>query len=394
MNGSGTNESGGINLSQTVYRIGLDNCSNYTTTALNIYLRNEDTNDLLNGTISGFFRTWISSINNFTTHNITWQHDIGVGLCIYPAEATFYSYAQIEYSATGYETKLYYFDNTIFDNSTETLNLYLTNSTTVVTFTVTDYNDIPIEDVTIKILSYDIPTDTSITTEILKTDTDGVALAQILLNTQFYRFILEYKGEVVLATEPTKITSTTKKFRINLVTDYFDRFTNVRGIEHLLRFTNSTLMFDFIYSDTTGGISQACLKVVRKGMNADFTINDTCVTSTASTISTRINESVGIQTYEATSYVIFSDGEYFVLDKLTVSFDDKYKTYGVSGIFMSFLIVLVLIVIGVWSPAISVVLMVIGIFISVVLGIFHISWEILIAFIIMAIITMYKVSRN
>lgn len=389
-------ETGNLTLNQTVNIVGIDNCSTYSMRVYNITLRDEDTEAVLNGSIAGYFQVWSNVPANYVDVNLSWSHgttNSPVGICISANSSTYYSYGQMEYSSPGYETKNYYFSNTTFDNFTNLLDLYLTNDTSQVTLTVTDFNDNVVEDVIIKVLSYDLDTNTYKTTEILSTDSDGVALAEIVLNSKWYAFILEVNGEIVLQTKHTKITGTSKNFRINLDTNYYDQYDVVEGTSFSLIFTNSTKTFSLTYNDPTATIQEACLKINRRNIGGDFFIGQTCSSSTAATIIHNITEDVGSNTYVATTWIVVDNGETFPLGTLSVNFDNTYKTFGQSGLFASFLLILTMIFVGIWSPVVAVVLLTIGVIASVILKIFYLSWEVLVSFVIIAIISIYRMRK-
>lgn len=397
INGTSQNESGEINFSQIVYTIGVDNCSTHQIRALNLTIRDETSDALLNGTIAGYFETYVSAVGNFTPHNISWTHhteNSPVGLCIYPNESRYLSYVQMEYASAGYKNKTYYFENVTLDNITETLNLYLTSGTTTVEFEVVDFNDDPIQNVLIHVLSYDLATNSFTTTEVLKTDFEGKALGEIVLNTQWYQFSLLKNGQTLLFTTPTKITTTTQKFRLSLESDYLDRYITVRGITGVVTFSNASQQFSLQYVDGSGLPSQYCLRIEEWTINSQTQLNETCVSSSSGTISIGVNTSGAEATYLGTGFVTFSDGQEFTIDSQTVSFGSLASQLGVSGILMTFFTVLTLILVGIWNPMVSVMLAMAAFIFAVILGIFALSWEAMVALVITGGIVLYKLSRR
>jgi len=373
----------------------VDNCSVYTLPFLNFTLRNEADDALLVGNLGVFFNFTADSIYGYVNETFTLTGASSYSFCA-PANSTtnFTVNAQAEYEATGYNTKLYYLTNaelSIYE--IETINLFLTANTTLVTLNVKDYNDDPVSDVIIKVLSYDLASNTYTTTEILQSDSYGEAIANMVLNTEWYAFILEYNGNVILQTLPQKITATTLNFRVDLLDDYFTQYTTARDIESSLTFTNSTLTFSFSWSDTSGAMQEACLSIVRRGTAADVEINETCVTSTAGNIVISIVESVSDYTYVGTAYVIYPDDTEFILDTLSVSFDRTIEKFGSEGLYITFFVVLTLMMIGIWSPVISIVLTTVAVVASVIMGIFYISWTALIVLIILGGIAIYRLNK-
>ncbi len=273
------------------------------------------------------------------------------------------------------------------------VNLYLTNDTIQLTLSVKDYNDDAISDAYISVLSYDLGTSSYTTTEIVKTDTEGDAFAQIIQNTAWYAFLVEYEGEVIIQTLPTKITTTTLTLRANLDTDYFASYDVTQGITSDLTFNNATAAFSFTFSYPTGGVAQGCLVLTRISINGETELNSSCATSSAATILMTIPEAVGTNSYKADGYATIS-GQDFLLETLTHAYSTTYRTFGLSGIFLSMLLILTLVMVGLWHPAASVVLMVVGVVVTNVMNLFYLNWTYIITFIILAVITIYRTGRS
>lgn len=378
----------------SIYIFNLDNCSSYTQKILNFTIKDANTSALVVGTIGIYFDVWWNDSVSNSNYSFTMTGDSSFGICMLPSWASFYTNVQLEYTAPGYATKLYYLEGTAFNNDTTRLiNLLLENGTTLVTFTVTDINDDPVENVKIKVLAYDLPTNTYQTTEILNTDSDGIAYGQIILYTQWYKFILEYDGEVVKETVPTKIVGTSVTFRINIETPYFERHDQVADLNYAFTFTNATKTFSFTWSDSSGQMSEGCIRLIRRTINGDTELNDSCVTSAAGTILSPINENVSGYTYIATAYITYADGKEYTIDTLSISYNYNYRTWGLSGLFFSLLIIIALVFVGIWNPAVAVVFLVCGVAIVNIMGLFFLNWSMLITFVILGGITVYRLRR-
>lgn len=374
---------------QTTYEIIVNNCSTIADVyTLNITFLNETTDTWVNVDFEGTFDLWVDGYSYFTNYSYEINSINTTNLCIYPHWASYQTNAQIIYDGFNYNLWNY-----TLDNITNSLTLYTTDGTTVVTFTVVDEDDEPVADVIIKVLQYDVGTGTFSTTEVLNTDSDGQAIGHIILNTEWYKFILELDGVIVLETEETIIQSTTKTFRITLGEDYFIDYDVVRGIAGRVVFTNSSLTFDYVYTDPTGGIAQACLEVIKRTINGDTTLSSQCSSSTAGTISYTIVEDVGSNTYIATGTVII-DGDSFFIDSATAKFGGLWRDYGTDGMFMAFLISVALVMVGIWNPVISIVFLLLAILVSNLLGFFFLNWIYLISLFLMGGIAIFKLTRR
>lgn len=393
--GTLNNENGQIINTQTILQIGVDNCTDFEMRAVNFSVLLENNETLINSNIAGFFDVWVSDSSNARSFNLTWNGVTNdAGICIFPNWTSFRADAQIEYQDVDetFAKKTYYFTNATLDNQTDLVSLFLTNGTSLVTFNVVDENDDAVQDVIIKVLSYDLTTDSFETTEILKTDSDGTALGQLILNTQWYQFILEFEGKVVLLTEPTKLTSTTRTFRINLVSDYFANYDVFLGATTSLTFNNATNRFRYTYSDPSGNVRQGCLRLVRRSVNGDSEVNQSCTSSAASTIILTIPSPVGSNLYIGTGSVGINPT--FVTDVLEHSFDQAWRQFGLAGVFVSLLIVLALALAGLPSFIISIVLAVVGLVFVNMLGFYHLNWSILVGLVISAGIFVYRTKQN
>jgi len=101
----------------------------------------------------------------------------------------------------------------------------------------------------------------------------------------------------------------------------------------------------------------------------------------------------GSNTYIAEGYAIIG-GQQFSLDTLSVNFNNTYKVFGLSGLFFSMLIIIVLIMVGLWHPAVAVVMMLVGVIATNVMGIFYLNWVYIVTLIILGVITMYRTSKS
>jgi len=380
-------------VNQTSFKIYLFNLTGCSTQVLNLTIWNETSNTLLNGSIDPFFDVWFDSETYKRNYSFDFRGTNQYSICTYPSGYNFTTTAQMEYTAPGVETKLYYLFDYLLDTLDE-IKLFLTDGTTQVQFNVLDFSSVPVADVFIKVLKYDVGTDTFTTSEIIKSNSDGIAFGQIILNSARYKFILEKDGEVVLETTDVIITSSPKTFRVNIGAGNFDNVNLINGISfNDIIFTNSTKTFSFTFTHTSGSIDQICLKTDRIGINAQSTVNETCVTSTAATIRSTVNEAVGSNTYVATAYAV-SGGENYILDTLSRVFDERHKTFGKSGLFIGFLITLTLIMVGLWNPSAAIVMAIFGVVASILLDFLSLQIEFIVAFVVLATIVLYRMKNN
>jgi len=377
---------------QTFYGFALDNCSTFTVEVLNISIKRDDTQALQATDIDVYFEGWADNRSIAGLFNISWDDQSKIQLCLSIPSATFLTYAQWEYGGTGvYPLETHYLNNFTLYNETQFLTLYLTPNSTAVTFSVTDEDDNDIEDVFIHVLQYDFGTHSHITTEILQTDQQGESIGNIVLTTQWYKFLLVYRGVTILETDPVKISSTTKKFRVNLKDDFFDNFDTWNQIQTSLTFTNATGNFAYTFVNTAGTNVNACLRVKRRTAMTDLLINETCVSSSAGTILVNIGTR-GSNTFVATATIEASPEH--LEEVLSIHFDDGYKKWGKDGIFAMFFVRLTLAMIGIWNPIVAILLLLVTDIAMVSMGLFGMSKTNIIFYVILAFLTMYRLNRK
>lgn len=377
---------------QLIYNLDIDDCSTYTVQALNFTLVEEANNELINGTMGFTFR--LSQENTNINYSKSVTDNNTVQFCIPNNDTNFSSEMQVEYEAGSYTPNSYFAYDLTINNASQDIPLYLVNGTTVVTFTVLDENGRTIEDAYIKVKKYDVGTDTYKTVEVLKTDSQGEALGNIVLQTVWYEFVVEYEGAVVLSDGPTKINSLTRTFRVTLLTDFYQQFTDATtGIVRSLTYTDETGNFRFMWSDPDGDFHYGCLKVTKMDMAGETLINETCTASTSGTILINVNSSGPVNgTYTAVGYILFDDKT--VLDTLVKVWGSLSETFGDEGLFFGFIIIITLVMVGLFAPKLAVIFGVIGITLVSILGFFNLNPQWIVGLILAAGLTIYRMRDN
>jgi len=385
---------------QTVNVFALDNCTLYNTTSLNISLRNvSDDTFLEGGTINSFFSYW--SINN-TENKRNYSNSItdsNHSFCIYPNNTILVADILFDYTvgATTYEYSTF---ETTLNDVTKSIILYATSGTTRITLSVKDTNDNPVENAYIKILKFDVGTNTFKTIEIVKTNDEGEAIANLVLNTVWYKFIIDYNGITYLTTPSTKIFSTTKDFIIDLLAeDWFANYDIRTGVSTSLTYNNATNTFSYTFNDPSSTMHYACLRVVKRAGMTETEIDDQCLETVAGTILVTIIDVEGGtagKSYIATGYLKFDT--IYVTDVLTKIFPglkDIYNKPGGKdiGLLISLMLIMTLMFVGIWHPSVSITLMLVGVFFTSVLGLWYLSAPWLMAILISGIIVLFRLKR-
>lgn len=364
---------------QTVYDLVVGNCSGLAipndAAALNIsfYNLNEDIIDI--NYESTIFYGLTSDLLN---HNFSFEdsHINNVSYCIYPNWVSL----QVDQQNRWYDGVNYYdyfLNNNTFNNITQLLKLYTQNSseTTQVLFTVQDTNTDALPNVYIHILRYNVGTGSYKIQEILKTDSQGQAIGNVVLYNDYYNFLVYFQGVLVYSEQAVKLITAFRTFTIDLEgVGWIDDFEVAYGINYDLYFNNVSNNFVFTWSDPTSASHFGCLKVDVTNDTGKHTISDACIESASGTIVYPISSYNG-STFTATGYVKFEIN--IVLKVIQEVFAASryffYREMPLFSLFISIIIIIVLFCIGLPHPTIALSLMGLGMIITFILGLFSVT---------------------
>ena len=374
-----------------IYSFGLDNCSTYNMTTMNITFRDysTDSNVIVNASVSVDYSAGSLSDLNYSISRIDISNTT---FCINP-NVNFTAEFTIQYSK---DTTTYnYFIDGIFNNLTQQLILYTQSDTIAGLLAVYDQNTDPIEDAEIKMLRYDIGTHTFKTTEILKTDSNGKAIGNAIMNIVYYRFIIEKNNSVLITEDSSLIVATSsctftwcKNFYTALgESTWFDNAVVVEGVETSLYFNNLTNNFVYNFNDPSNEMHQACLRVDVYNKTGQYILSDECTTSTAGSILYHITAKNDSR-FTGTGYLHFDED--IITDIVEKIFESVEKFWDFTGmIFYAFILALLFIMMGVWHPELAHAGLALSSIISYFAGFWHISVMMLGSIITLGIINYY-----
>ena len=378
-------------INQNVSNLGFDDCSSYSTIAFNFSLINETDNSSLSGNMDFTFQIFKNDerINySKTSTGVSSQ-----AFCIFPSYVNMTTQTHIEFNSAGFDPHTYFQYNATISNVTQNIPLYLTEGTALVTFTILDEQSNRLNNAYIKILKYDIGSNSYKEIEVLKTDYNGEAIGNIILDTAWYKFIIERNGVLLRETEPTKITSTTLTITVNLLTDFYEQYNTFRGITGSFVFNNDTFNYRFVFSSTSGDVHYGCIKVKELGPLTDTLVNNTCVSGSSGTVLVNVgNISETNKTYSGVAYIKFDDE--YVWDILTVGDTTGKEFYGIDGVFFTFLLVITCIMAGLFKPEASILLGLTGLTIATMLQIYTFGLLWLIGLWVLGGLLLYRISRR
>ncbi len=385
---------------QTLGDLLLIECGNvYNTYTLNISIWNatNTTHNIIVSDLDQTYQTLDSSGVPYRSFNFTNQTASNFTLCIHP-NATVTTNFQIDYRYSGITFSYFGFQINL-SNATKTLDLFVTDGTSQIIYNVVDNFEKPVEDVYITIERYDVGTNSFSVVELLKTDSDGNAIGRQILFTEWYRFTISESGIVRLIEGPLKLTSTTKDFKINLRgPDWTDNWEGFHGVNTAIGWNNATNRFHLNYTDSQLVLDEICLKVVNSSIRGDTTLYEFCDTSPGASgqlLATPINGALSNQIFTGTAWMIIG-GDDFYIGALEISFQtavDFFKDSGGMDIFVTLILVLAMFLLGVWHPAVSIILGLVGFGVARILGIHIMGWGTFIALILIGIIMIWRINQ-
>ncbi len=381
---------------QSIQFAGIDNCTTFTTEAVNFTLKEDQNNSNINGTMDGYFEVAFSQGGAVKLFNLTWGKNLNFAVCISVATANFSIFAQFEYQDFNqiYNRATYYLTNASLNNETQFIDLFVSPGASLVTFTVLDQDDNEIEDVFIQILRYDFGTNSHTINQIIKTDEQGQAIGNIVLNTDWYKFFLFKDGVLIFSSEPIKLTTTARTFRVDLTTDQFATISNINDVVTGLIYTNSTRNFAYTWANPTGTSVTGCLRVTKRNISGNHLVNQTCTTSASATILINIGSVAAI---EGNSYIGMGSLQINPSsweEYLEISFEKGFEKWGRDGIFMVFMLKLAMALMGIWSPIVAILLMAAVDIFMFSTGLIGMQWSFMVTYIILGMIVIARINKK
>lgn len=330
----------------------------YLDTILDLYFYDEETNELLNGTLVYLDLISDDFAGNYST-NTSFINLSSLGAGDYT----------INYRADGYDVRNYYI--TLIEGQKNTANLYLLNSTksTLIIPTVYNQNSDLTPNVTMKIQRYYVATNSYITVSMTKTNEEGEGVLYVELYDVNYKIIFEYQKEIILITDPYPFTNILPVYRINLVENAFESWVNYDNVITNVSFINATgtIYARFIYNDVTNNLREGCLKVTRYTTTSTDIICYNCTSSSAATLTcliddTLVGEYIAIGSFDTDTENSWYDVKMAFFNVVT----GKYA-FGDEGIFTAMIMIGTITLLGISTITGSFILLIVSfIFISVI----------------------------
>ena len=332
------------------------------------------------------------SVIKNTTFNLTQKHDFYFNTT--PSNETMFVSSIIsiinETSGVDIGNRLFEFNKESIIDTTKTFELLLPNSSRVrdVIIEVKDEGLAPLNNRLVKIDRFYPGLNQYKMIESRITDNFGQFNAQLIENDVIYRFRFYDLDNNLLKTEDRIIISCRNvicvlPFVIEDDTDVFNRFSPIEGFDYTLNFSTSSNTFTYIWNDITGSLSSVRLEVTRFAFNGSVEVCDSTSTSNPGILNCNVGSSRASYTAEVFRT---SSGNEIRIDSLSVKVGDISSTFGLEGLIWSFLLLMIMLSVGLYSPPVGVVLYLVGFFFLGISGIVFIHPGILIAEIVLGIL--------
>jgi hypothetical protein len=391
---------------QTILNLSLDDCSSNTVTLFNFTLVDEEIKDLLNmsnPSLNGSIELDLDlSSFGYTTpfleYSQTYTNGSFATICanINFTEATRYRTDLVGGFVTeNHVQEFYYIDNGTINstNIPQEITLYdllLTDSTTFV-FTFTDENNLIVEDAIVHVFRYYIGDGTFREVERAKEDDNGETLVHLVEEDVVYYFQVTLDGELLYTSSqytakcletPCQITLTAGAVTDDFVPpDLLPEGTYSLSTDRETRLV--TLAFNLNESAT---MNLSVFTLSGNQSRDDDVVNSSSLTAESGSFSVYVPETFGNITYYA---VICHNG-----DIVTSQFIDltpsARETFGVLGVFLSILLIILLGLIGATQGVWSVIFLVIGFILASMLTLLELDYLTLIFYVCLCLAIIYK----
>lgn len=226
-------------------------------------------------------------------------------------------------------------------------------------------------------------------TESRITDNFGQFTGRFVENDVIYRFKFYDSNNNLLKIED-RITISCRTvicilpFVIEDTEDLFERFSPIDGFDYSFKFSTSNNRFTYTWNDNTEKFSSARLEVTRFLFNGSTTVCDSSSTENPKTLTCNVGDSKA--SYVAEIFRTDNSGKEIRIDSLSIKVGDVSATFGLEGLMWSFLLLMIMITFGLYSPPVGIVLYLFGFIILAISGIIYVYPALLIGNLILGVL--------
>jgi len=315
--------------------------------------------------------------------------------CLTGLSSTTISTGMIEYYNSTYDARNYYFYEAEITNVTQNLTLYLLPSTlaTGITINVEDESGEALEGYTVYVERYSVETNSYTLIAMGRTDTNGQDVIFLRGGTAdtgdvWYRFKVYYHGTLLKTTLSQKVISTSVTLRLG-ESDWIEHQEELEDVIVDLSFNEGTYTFSLDYSTVSGLPRNVCLDVYEQRPGGYvYQLNHTCETAASGLMLYTLPTT--IHNYKAVAYVTGSAPE----NKAILYWRNVTNVFGNTGILLTVGLIILLSLIGAFSPIAAIVFGTIGLVISSMIGLITVGQIVVTTVVVLAIIMIMKLGRE
>lgn len=382
---------------QTVNYINLQQCNDtYTTQALNFTIYDEINQTILNSAANytdfeAYYSYWLGGgtvVRNYSFKNLSSTNN-NYQFCIYPytENTTFYSDADLEYSAVDYKENSYYLRNSSLTNVSNDILLYLIPTTDATRFLLTfQLGNERIEEATATVQKFFTGEGEYKTVSILLTDDEGEATMWMELDKDYRYSVVQYSSLLGSVDKKSICLEAPCSLTIQIPTDaedyfeyYYDEYAG--NIASNLSYNRTTKVITYNFVDLTGLATYFRLKVDSVMLNeTGENICDSSSYSVAGTLTCNLSSYTSGE-FKATTYISRSPEK--VDSVLNVIIDESIvEDLGLMGILLIMGLIITLVFAGAivtkGSPSGVLWFLGIGILGLKITGLFPFTWPIVV----------------
>ncbi len=291
------------------------------------------------------------------------------------------------------------FFGSVLNGTNQSIKLYLLSTTngTDVDFTVQDNSGNELTNATIRLKRFFISTNSYRTVAMAQTNQEGKALIDVDFNDAFYETLTTFK-EFSLRTTGAKIITTTFILTMRLTPDPLESVDTLNNMITTLTFNNLTETFSYVFTDTNGVARTGNLVVIEITPTSETIICTTTDTSPSATLLCQVNTTNLTGSFIAKGSIQVGDNQIVTnrFDRAVGELKQQLRDIiSNQGIFLSILVAGTLGGLGaVVSPAVGIIMFLVGLTMTAFFGLNIIIIPLLVSFIILGGIIIYKMKSR
>lgn len=218
-----------------------------------------------------------------------------------------------------------------------------------------------------------------------RTVNSGTCNVNGVINDVYYKVLIYYNGEVLLTTDPFRLTTSSLSFILNTGTNFLNFYNGIQSILYNLTYvTSSGGYFKYEYVDTNGIVSRECMNVYDRRYIGDFLLCSTCDTASAGTLLCAVNSTNGTNMHADVFVYDSSNNQYFIAT-LQKIYETNSETFGILGVFFTAILFIVFVFLSLKDPSMTILYGVLSIIVSMITGLVYVTFGGLVMIIIGAI---------